>query len=300
MRRYYSIHQYYDEIFGKPVQKACLDAGFTCPNLDGHCSTGGCIFCDGGSGTFTTQGSITQQLEREALRLGKDTAKIAYFQAHTNTYASLGTLQAVYEEALAFPNIVGLSIATRPDCLQPEVIELLQAYQKKTHLTVELGLQTIHDKTAKIINRGYDFSCFQDALTSLKQANIRTCVHIINGLPQEDFQDMLETARVVGQLHPEGIKIHLLHVLKHTPLAKLYEQRNLEVLSEMDYCSLVCGQLALLPSDIVIERLTGDGEKNALLAPLWSLQKSRVINQINHWMHTLNFTQGCFIEHKKP
>lgn len=218
--RYHTLSDHYHSYFGRPVQKAVIDAGFTCPNLDGTVSVGGCIFCDGGSGHFTHPGTIAQQLEQERLRIHKthpDAGLIAYFQAHTNTYGTPAYLRQCYAEALTQPDVVGLAIGTRPDCLPEPVLDILEEFSAKTYLTVELGLQTIHDKTAAIINRGYPYAVFLQAFRALRRRHIRICVHLINGLPGEMDADMLESARAVGQLRPDGVKLHLLHILKDTP-----------------------------------------------------------------------------------
>lgn len=299
MQRYYPLSQFYAKRFSVPVYKAVLDGGFTCPNLDGTISTGGCIFCDG-SGAFTSSGSISKQLSRERERIHKKekTAKlIAYFQPHTNTYGDAHRLQMCYNEALACEDVIGLSIGTRPDCLPESVLDLLTELNTKTFLTVELGLQTIHDTTAKRINRGYSFATFLSAFQSLRRRHIRVCVHLINGLPGELDQDMIETARVIGRLHPDGIKIHMLHVLRGTPLEIMWEKGKVPLLSMGEYVQIVCAQLALLPKDTVIERLTGDGELQNLLAPKWTIKKSQVRNAIlQHLKQTENWQGKYFSE----
>lgn len=295
--RYYPISEYYRHIFGRPVQKAVIDGGFTCPNMDGTVSRGGCLFCSDGSGHFTHPGTITEQLSAEAQRIHAvqpSAGLIAYFQAHTNTYGSPELLEQRYGQALRFPDVCGLSIATRPDCLPEPVLALLERLSHETHLTVELGLQTIHDKTAAVINRGYPFETFLLALNALQQRHIRVCVHLINGLPGEDEQDMLETARVLGKLRPDGVKLHLLHVLRNTPLEQLWRQGGLQLLSIGEYVQITAAQLSLLPAETVIERLTGDGDTENLLAPLWSLDKQHVRNAITQHLKRTNCRQGCF------
>lgn len=293
--RFYSLSRYYQKTFGKPVYKAAIRAGFSCPNIDGTISTDGCIFCDNGSGYYTSVGTIAQQLQRETLRIHHshpNAGIIAYFQANTNTYADVSVLHSYYTEAIAQPNIVGISIATRPDCLPDPVLSLLSSLSQKIPLTVELGLQTIHDKTSCIIHRGYSFSTFLNAFHALRQRNIRICVHLINGLPREHDQDMLETARVIGQLYPDGVKIHLLHVLKNTKLADIWKNDGYTPLQKPEYVQITAAQLALLPESTVIERLTGDGARENLLAPLWSLNKLSVRNAIVQHLKQTNSWQG--------
>lgn len=295
--RYYSAGRYYRAVFGRPMQKAALDAGCTCPNLDGTCGTKGCIFCDGGSGTFTHSGSITRQLEQEARRISAahpEAGILAYFQAHTNTYGDPDFLRVCYAEALQFPNVEGLAIGTRPDCLPEPILKLLEDFSHRTYLTVELGLQTVHDHTARKIGRGYPFSVFLQAMEKLRSRNIRICVHLINGLPGESDQDMLETARILGQLRPDAVKIHLLHILKGTPLEQLWRQGGVAPLSFAEYAQITAAQLAFLPESVVIERLTGDGDSKKLLAPLWSRDKHAVRNAISRYQKQTDSWQGKY------
>lgn len=297
--RYHTISDDYQNRFGRPMQKAVVDAGFTCPNLDGTISVGGCIFCDNGGSYFAHPGTITQQLEQERKRIHKvhpSAGLIAYFQAHTNTYSTPAHLRRCYAEALAQPDVMGLSIGTRPDCLPEPILDLLEEFAEKTPLTVELGLQTIHNKTAAIINRGYPYSVFLQAFQALRRRNIRICVHLINGLPGEIDADMLESARVLGQLKPDGVKIHLLHILKNTSLADLWYQGKIQALSQAEYVQITAGQLTLLPEETVIERLTGDGASEQLLAPLWSRNKSAVRNAIEQHLKQTDSWQGKFFK----
>lgn len=299
--RYHTLNDHYCNSFRRPIQKAVIDAGFTCPNLDGTVSVGGCIFCNGGSGHFTHPGSIAQQLEQERLRIHKtrsDAGLIAYFQAHTNTYGTPTYLRQCYAEALAQPDVIGLAIGTRPDCLPEPVLDILEEFSQKTYLTVELGLQTIHDRTAVVINRGYPYDIFLQAFQALRRRHIRICVHLINGLPGEMDADMLESARVVGQLKPDGVKIHLLHVLKDTPLADLWKQGKIRLLSQAEYVQITAGQLTLLPEETVIERLTGDGASEQLLAPLWSRNKSAVRNAIGQHLKQTDCWQGKYFSER--
>jgi hypothetical protein len=288
-KRYHTLHYYNLHTYGCKVFKASLDAGCGCPNGNG------CIFCDSGSRYFTGQGSIRAQLEAEALRIRAKWPQaklIAYFQAGTNTFGALSTLQAGWEEALRFPGVVGLSIATRADCLAEPVLDTLSALNEQTHLTVELGLQTIHDETAQKIGRGHDFATFQKGYLALQRRNIRTCVHLIDGLPGEDREMMLETAQVVGQLRPGGVKLHLLHVNRDTPLAQLWQQGSYLPLGKEDYVDIVTEQLRYFPPETVIERLTGDGDREKLLAPLWSRDKISVLGAIDKKMAEQDIWQG--------
>lgn len=299
-KRYHTL-AYENRRRGEKLFKAVVDAGLSCPNIDGHCGVGGCIYCDGGSGYFTADPklSVTAQLDRELERIRKKTpaaSAIAYFQAHTNTYAPVEALRALYLEALAHEGIRGLSIATRADCLAPDILELLSEINEKTALTVELGLQTLHDETAKRINRGHDYACFLRGYTALKERGIRVTVHIINGLPGESSDMMLETARALGQLRPDGVKIHLLHIIKNTRLCAIYESGGYVPMSFEQYTNTVVSQLELFPPETVIERLTGDGDKRKLVAPLWSRDKIRVLGSIDKLMRLTDTWQGKYFQ----
>jgi radical SAM protein (TIGR01212 family) len=281
-----------------------LDAGFTCPNIDGRCGHGGCIYCsDRGSGDFAPEArlSIVEQIQRQKELFARkwDVSRcIAYFQAHTNTYAPLLLLKEKYEEALAQEGIVGLNIATRADCLPTDVVEYLSELAERTTLTVELGLQSSSDATAARINRGHDFATFCRGFEALRRANakIGICVHVILGLPDEDEEAMMQTVRDVAALHPDQVKLHLLHVLRGTALADLYEAGEYQPLERDRYIRLVADALELLPPDVVIGRLTGDGAADDLLAPLWSRKKTTVINDIDKLLYVRNSMQGaCFV-----
>ncbi len=281
-KRYHTLSYYNKTHFGRKIYKAVIDAGFTCPNLDGSKGTGGCIFCDGGSGYFTAGCiSVTQQLKREKARI---TAKnpeaeiCAYFQAHTNTYAAPDTLRKVYGEAVDF-GVKSIAIATRADCITAETIDILK--ELPVPVTVELGLQSVHDSTAEIINRGHTFSEFLTGYNMLKNAGIRVCVHIINGLPCETAEMTLKTAEVLGKLRPDGVKIHLLHVIKGTRLHEIYEKGEYTPPTKEEYIDITVRQLELLPPETVIERITGDGDKKKLIAPLWSMDKISVLGGID-------------------
>ncbi|MEA4831822.1 MAG: TIGR01212 family radical SAM protein [Oscillospiraceae bacterium] len=297
-KRYYTEDYYFKSVFGEKTARLPIDAGFTCPNIDGTKGIGGCIYCSGrGSGDFSAESafSVTEQLAqmREA-RSSKWEVKnyIAYFQAHTNTYAPPEKLRALFDEALTFPGVCGIYIATRPDCLDGGIISLLGEYSEKTKLSVELGLQTCNDVTAGIINRCHTYSDFLCGYQALKDVGIRVCVHIINGLPGENKDDMLYTVRETAKLRPDGIKIHLLHILRGTAAEDMLREGKIIPLTLDEYVDIVCDQLAILPPDTVIERITGDGKKNDLVAPLWSLKKFVVLNSIDKEMLRRDSFQG--------
>ncbi len=285
--RYYSLNQYLKERFGEKVYKIALDGGFTCPNRDGTLDTQGCIFCSGmGSGDFAEDRrcTITEQIEQGKQRLkGKmEHGKyIAYFQAFTNTYASVEQLRAMYMEAVQHPDVVVISIATRPDCLPEEVLELLKEINALKPVWVELGLQTIHESTARYIRRGYVLSVYDEAVRRLREIGVDVIVHIILGLPGESREDMLKTVRYVGESGVQGVKLQLLHVIRGTDLEKEYEQGRFETLDMVSYTELVADCIAELPEDMIIHRMTGDGDKRTLVAPLWSGDKKRVLNMLN-------------------
>ena len=284
---YYSLNQYLRDTFGQKVYKIAIDGGFTCPNRDGTLDTRGCIFCSGvGSGEFAQDRmesialQITKAKERVAGKI-KEGKYIAYFQAFTNTYAPVSRLRQLYEEAMAQEDVVALSIATRPDCLSTEIIELLVECNRKMPVWVELGLQTIHEDTAQYIRRGYALSVFDDAVKRLQEAGISVIVHVILGLPGESREDMLETVDYVGKSGIDGIKLQLLHVIQGTDLEKEYRQGKFQVLELEEYVQLVADCIALLPKDMVIHRMTGDGDKRTLVAPMWSADKKKVLNRLN-------------------
>ncbi len=291
--RFHTLKFHNRQVYGRPVYKAAVDAGFTCPNIDGTCGRGGCIYCSGGSGYFTQPAlTVTEQIQRETARIHAacpDAGVIAYFQAHSNTYASLERLKPVYYEALSC-DICGISVATRADCIDREKAEFLASLP--VPVTVELGLQTAHDSTAELINRGHSFADFVEGFSTAKAAGLRVCVHIINGLPREDEQMMLKTAELLGKLRPDGVKIHLLHVIKGTKLAEMFLAGNYTPLTMQEYIDITVRQLELLPQETVIERLTGDGSRETLLAPLWSLDKRAVLGGIMKRQKELDSVQG--------
>lgn len=284
---YYSFNQYLKDTFGCKVYKISINAGFTCPNRDGTLGTRGCIFCSkGGSGDFAESSSlsVTEQIESGKLRVSKKIKSgkyIAYFQAFTNTYAPIDVLAEKYCEAINHPDIVGISIATRPDCLGEEVLTLLSEINKIKPVFVELGLQTIHEKTAEYIRRGYPLSVYDNAVKALKAAGINTVVHLIIGLPNESREEMLESVEYACKSGADGIKLQLLHILKGTDLADDYLSGKFETLSMEEYLSIIKDCVEIIPKNVVIHRLTGDGPKKDLIAPLWSADKKSVLNALN-------------------
>lgn len=301
-KRYFTYDYFLKSTFGGKVAKLPLDAGFTCPNIDGTCAHGGCIYCsDKGSGDFAPRPEvpIKDQLEMSrALISGKWNTNmvIPYFQAHTNTYAPIEVLRDKFEQALCYPDAVGLNIATRADCLPHEVTQYLAEIAQRTYLTVELGLQTSCDKTAALINRGHDFATFVSGYQALRAASpdIHICIHLIFGLPGEDEETMMRTVRDVAALHPEQVKLHLLHVIKDTPMAEMYMRGDYTPMTMPDYVRAVAKALTLLPPDTVIARLTGDGAPEALLAPDWSRKKTAVVNDVDKYLYQNDLYQGKY------
>ncbi len=283
-----TLNSYLKSRYGKKIYKVSINAGFTCPNRDGTLGTRGCIFCSaGGSGDFAEDSalSITEQIELGKKRIAAklpdgDYGLIAYFQAFTNTYAPIEKLEKVYMEAAAHPEVEIISIATRPDCLGENVLNLLRRINEIKPVWVELGLQTIHEKTAEYIRRGYPLSVYDEAVKNLKACGIETIVHVILGLPGESKEEMLETVRYVGESGVEGIKLQLLHVLEGTDLADDYRAGKFECLSLDEYALLVKDALDVLPENIIIHRMTGDGDKKILIAPKWSEDKKNVLNTL--------------------
>ena len=299
---YRSLNEYYREIFGRKTAKISLDGGFTCPNRDGTCGERGCLFCSaGGSGDFAENAalSITEQIEngkKQTSDKWKNPAYVAYFQAFTNTYAPVEELRRKYEEALSCDGVEGISIATRSDCLPEDVLDLLAELNQKTKLWVELGLQTSDEESAKRIRRGYPLSVFEKAVHDLAERKIPVIVHVILGLPGENRETILNTIDCVNRLPVQGIKLQLLHVLSDSDLAKLYEAGNYTPLTKEEYIALVGDCIAHLREDIVIHRLTGDGDKNTLLAPLWSLRKRDVLNSLHKYLKENNIRQGMSVK----
>ena len=296
--RYNSLNNYLRNKFGKKVYKISIDGGFTCPNRDGKISTGGCIFCSAkGSGDFATSKSlsITEQIEQGKERVRsktKDNCFIAYFQAFTNTYAPIDVLESKFTEAINHKDIVALSVATRSDCVDDNVLKLLEKLNKIKPVWIELGLQTIHERTARYIRRGYSLDVFENAVSRLNKIGIRPIVHMIIGLPGESHDEILQTAAYLSHMNISGIKLQLLHVLKNTDLATDYNNGCFKVLELDEYISIVADILQILPADMIIHRITGDGPKNLLIAPLWSANKKNVLNSLNRYLRDNNIIQG--------
>lgn len=297
-KRYHSLNYFLRNKFDEKIYKISLDGGFTCPNRDGKAAVGGCTFCSArGSGDYAGSRilSIGEQFtDRKKMmeKKWKEGKYIAYFQAYTNTYAPVEELRQKYEEALKQENVVALSIATRPDCLEDDVVELLEEISKKTYLWVELGLQTINDESARNFNRGYDFEVFKEGIKKLQDRNIEVVVHTIFGLPGETKEDMLKTVEYVAHSGAQGIKFHLLHLMKNTAMVKQYENGELELLSQEDYIDLICKGIAMLPQDMVVHRLTGDAPRESLIGPMWSLKKWEVLNSIDKSLEDNDIYQG--------
>ena len=294
---YYSLNEYLKKTFGEKVYKISLDGGMTCPNRDGTLGSHGCIFCsEGGSGEFASQRalSVSEQIEQAKRRISKksDCKKfIAYFQPFTNTYAPVSYLRKIFEEAVAPEEIAALSIATRPDCLGDDVLDLLDELNKKKPVWVELGLQTIHEKSAKYIRRGYDLNVYDESVKKLHKIGVNVITHIILGLPNESKKEIIESVRYAGE-RSDGIKLQLLHVLKGTDLLSDYRSGSFETMSLDEYADLLCDCIEVLPPNVVIHRLTGDGDKKLLVAPMWSADKKRVLNTIQKALRDRDVTQG--------
>ncbi len=298
-KRYHTLAYYNKHKYGKKVFKAVIDAGFTCPNKDGKISHGGCAFCRGGSGYFTgsPELSVASQLDAEIERIRQkheNAGIIAYFQANTNTYAPLEMLRKIYLPVAQNPEITGISIGTRADCISDEIADFLLELSKLTDLTVELGMQSVHNETLRKMNIGCSHEKFIEGYTKLKDRGIRTCLHIINGLPSETEEMMLETARQTALLAPSAVKIQLLHVLKDTPLEKMYLENAFDTMEMDEYISVVVSQLELLPPETVVERITGDGDKKYLVAPIWSTNKIAVLGGIDKEFARRNSFHGKF------
>ncbi|MCR6107666.1 TIGR01212 family radical SAM protein [Salipaludibacillus agaradhaerens] len=299
-KRYLTWNYHLKQQFGEKIFKVPLDGGFDCPNRDGNVAYGGCTFCsERGSGDFAgdrrddlvTQFHTIKDKLHKKWRSGK---YIGYFQAYTNTYAPVEELRDMYEVILEQEDVIGLSIATRPDCLPDDVVAYLAELNKRTYLWVELGLQTAHDQTGELINRAHDFQCYVEGVKKLRKHGIRVCSHIINGLPLETNAMMLQTAKEVAKLDVQGIKIHLLHLLKRTPMVKQYEKGMLDLMDKETYIKLVCDQLEVLPPSMIVHRLTGDGPADLMIGPMWSLNKWEVLNGIDKEMKERNSWQGKF------
>lgn len=303
-KRYHSLNHYFRSIFGEKVFKVPLDGGFTCPNRDGTVAAGGCIFCSArGSGDFAGNRRLELKHQfrevRDKMHQKWPKAKyIGYFQAFSNTYAQANELRDMYEAILEENGVVGLSIATRPDCLPEDVLDVLADINRKTKLWVELGLQTIHEHTQLLINRAHDYEVFLEGVRKLRQRNIDVVVHIIVNLPGESVEEMMETAYAVARLPVQGVKIHMLHLLKKTPMMKLYNQGKLTFMDREAYTKLVVDMVEILPPEMVVHRLTGDGPPNLLVEPLWTLKKWEVLNGIDKEFERRNTWQGKYDANK--
>ena len=295
---YRDLNTYFRSLFGCRVHKVTVDAGLNCPNRDGTISTGGCIYCNtkgSGTGAFGQGLSITQQIERSKARIArrfKTEKLLAYFQSYTNTYAPVERLQAIYDEALAVENVVGLAVGTRPDCVDEAVLDLLEGYARDHLIWIEYGLQSAHDRTLGRINRGHDFACFEEAVIATRGRNVRICAHVILGLPGETREDMLATADAIAALKIDGVKLHLLYVVQGTALEALYKKGRYRCLEQQAYVRLVCEFIERLPESMIIQRLTGDPHPQELVAPAWSLEKKATLEMIHTCFEKKNTWQG--------
>ncbi len=298
VKRYYDLKSFFINSFGCKVYKIQIDAGFTCPNRDGTLATGGCIYCNGKGSKLREEGplpSVADQITtgKALYKRMRDAKKfIAYFQTFTNTYGPIEHLKSLYDEALAQEDIIGMSVGTRPDCVPDEVLDLFEKYAQSHHIWLEYGLQSIHDKTLKIINRGHDAETYVDAIQRTTGRNINICTHIIIGLPGETYEDIMQTAATVASLPVKGIKIHLLLALKGTRLGEMYEAGKITMPTKEEYISTVCDIIEILPPDMVIQRLTADGYRDIYLAPDWGRNKLDVLNSIDRELKTRDSWQG--------
>jgi radical SAM protein (TIGR01212 family) len=301
-RRYNDLNTYLRNLFGCRVQKITVDAGLTCPNRDGTLAVGGCIYCNmrgSGTGAHSKGLSVRQQLingKNSLSRRYRAKKFIAYFQSFSNTYAPLPVLKSLYAEALSVEDIVGLSVGTRPDCVDEPVLDLLQDYARRCLVWVEYGLQSAHDKTLTLINRGHDVQCFKAAVEKTKNRGIKICAHVILGLPHETRADMLHTAATIQKLGIDGIKLHLLYVVKGTRLEALYRQGDFKCLEQQEYVDLVCDFLERIAPEMVVQRLTGDPHPGELAAPAWSLKKSETLQLILRTLEKRDSWQGKYID----
>ena len=297
-KRYNTQDNYLKAKFGCKIAKISLNGGFSCPNRDGTKGRGGCIYCsESGSGDFAGNPRDSIEKQFESVRMGmdkkwKDAKYMPYFQAGTNTYAPLPVLRKKFEAALALDNVIGLSIATRPDCIENDALEYLADISKRTYLTVELGLQSVHDKTGELINRCCSYAEFLDCYNRLSDKGINTCIHLINGLPGENREMMLESVEKVAGLRPHSVKLHMLHVIKGTVCEKMYLDGRFSCFELDEYVNLICDELEMLPWETVIQRITGDGARDTLVAPLWSVKKFDVINGVDREMNRRGSFQG--------
>jgi radical SAM protein (TIGR01212 family) len=298
-KRYYDFRSFLANRFGCRVHKLQIDAGFTCPNRDGKLAVGGCAYCDGRGSTLRQKGPLPSVAEQ--IRSGKSlyrnlrgaTKFIAYFQTFTNTYGPVEKLRALYDEALMQEDVIGISVGTRPDCVDEEILDLLQGYAKTKHVWIEYGLQSIHDRTLERIGRGHDAATFVEAVRNTAGRGLFICTHVIAGLPGESREDMIETARAVADLSVDGIKIHSLLVLRGTEVGRLYEKGKISLLSQEEYVSTVCDILEILPPETVIQRITAEGYRDIYLGPDWAANKLKVLNAIDREMEKRDTWQGA-------
>ncbi|EJD5675148.1 TIGR01212 family radical SAM protein [Staphylococcus pseudintermedius] len=298
-KRYHTLNYHLKNRFGQKIFKVALDGGFDCPNRDGTVAHGGCTFCSAArSGDFAGNRADAIEVQFKEIKnkmheKWHEGQYIAYFQAFTNTHAPVAVLREKFEAALKEPGVVGLSIGTRPDCLPDDVVDYLAELNERTYLWVELGLQTIHQETSDLINRAHDMDCYYEGVAKLRRHNIKVCSHIINGLPGEDYDMMIKTAKAVAQMDVQGIKIHLLHLLKGTPMMKQYDKGLLEFMTKEQYIQLVCDQLELLPPEMIVHRITGDGPIDLMVGPMWSVNKWEVLNEIDAELERRGTVQGA-------
>lgn len=299
--RYYSFNRYLRQRFGTRVYKVTIDAGFTCPNRDGTVGWGGCTYCNNeGFSVNTRMERDSKQSVEEQIRQGIEFKRrrykaekfIAYFQAYTNTYGSVENLKQLYDRALNFPDVVGLDIGTRPDCASDEILDLIEEYAGSSEVWLEYGLQSAHDKTLEAINRGHDFACFLDAMQRTRGRGINVCVHVILGLPGEDREAMIETARRISHLDYQGIKLHVLHIMRQTPMEEQHRRGEIRLLQQEEYASLAVDFLEWVPPQVTVHRLSADAPPESLVAPQWCLNKASVIRSIHHEMERRDFHQG--------
>ena len=297
-RRYSDYNKYLRSIYGQRVQKITVDTGLGCPNRDGTIASGGCIYCNSrgsGSGLFSQGLSINEQIERgrrAMIRRYKASKFLVYFQSYTNTYTSCANMKRMYDEALSVPGMVGMAIGTRSDCVDEEKLDLIASYAREYLVWVEYGLQSVHDVTLKRINRGHDFASFKQATAMTRERGINVCAHVILGLPGEDRAMMLETARVLGDLGIDGVKLHLLYVVKGTPLEKMWKNGDYNCLEQREYVDTLCDFLELLPKSVIIQRVTGDPHPEELAAPAWSMERNETFKMIQETMAARDSFQG--------
>lgn len=297
-KRYNLFSSYLKKKFNEKVYKVTLDAGFSCPNRDGTLSNVGCIFCDE-SGSFSQAHSNKLDIENQ-LEVGMETLKkkfkankfLSYFQAYSNTYKPFNELKILYDKALTPNNVVGLSIGTRPDCVDDKKLDLIASYNKTKEVWLEFGLQSANDRTLKMINRGHDYKCFENAYLKAKERNINVCVHVILGLMNETYEDIMHTAKTLAKLNVDGIKFHMLCILKNTPLEKMYNKNNFKLLNEDEYINLVCDFLEVLPPKTTIHRIAGNGLNKLLIEPKWIMNKFETLNKIDKTLEKRNSYQG--------